>query len=305
MLKWMAARLDTFGAQRTASKFRDGWAARSRNDIDFIEAGGVLFRYRAAGKGRPIIFMADPPVTIEAYDRLLELYGEDFRAIVFELPGMGFSVPGFWQDFRFFQANDAIAAFIRQIAKEPAILAFSCVGGLAALDIAGRYPSLVSHLIQIQTPSWSEEIRWKKQRDPKNMLAKPFFGQIAMRHLARSRAPLWLDLAVGRKECVPGLCACAIEALDHDAAWAMATAFQSYLPDREPPLTRVAQPTFAVWGNSDGSHRHTDRQSSLWLCDHPASRVFEHDDLGHFPELEDVELIHAGIVGFVADNPAQ
>lgn len=305
MLKWMAARLDTMGAGKKANSVHNAWAARSRSDIRFVKANGVTFRYREAGEGRPIVFAADPPITLEAYDHLLRVYSKDFRTIVFELPAMGFSVPGFWQDFRFPQANDSIAAFVDLIAGEPALLAFSCVAGLGALDIAARHPALVSHLVQIQTPSWTEEIRWKKARDPKNVLAKPFLGQIAMKRLARSRAPRWLELAVGREDCVPRFCACATDALDHGAAWAMATAFQNYLPDKEPSLARVAQPTLAIWGNSDGSHRHTDRQSSLWLCDHPASRIVEHDDLGHFPELEDVELIHAEILRFVADNPAQ
>ena len=304
MLKWMAARLDTIGSGKRARAFREGWPSRTREDIAFVEAGGVTFRYRAAGYGRPIIFAADPPVTLEAYDRLLEIYSADFRAIVFELPAMGFSVPGFWQDFRFFQANDTIAEFIRLIAEEPAILAFSCVAGLGALDIAGRYPSRVSHLIQIQTPSWPEAIRWKIARDPKNILAKPILGQIAMRKLALARAPLWLKLAVGQQEALPGLCGCAADALHHGGAWAMATAFQNYLPDKEPAMKRVSQPALAIWGNSDGSHRETDRQSSLWLCDHPASRIAEYEDLGHFPELEDVERIYAEIRAFVTDTSA-
>jgi len=302
MLKWMAARLDTIGARKKAANARTTWPARSRSDIRFADADGVTFRYRQAGKGQPIFFAADPPMTLEGYDRLLEVYSRDFQVFVFELPGMGFSVPGFWQDFRFFQANDSIAALIASLTSEPAILAFSCVSGLGALDIAGRHPARVSHLIQIQTPNWNEAIRWKKMRDPKNVLAKPFLGQIAMRKLARSRAPLWLDLAVGNKECLPGFCACATEALDHGASWAMATAFQSYLPEKEPPLARVVQPALAIWGNNDGSHRSTDRQSSLWLCDHPASRIVQHDDLGHFPELENVTLIHGEIVRFVGEN---
>ena len=303
MLKWIAARLDTMGASRKAKKVRTTWAARSRSDIRFVKADGVTFRYREAGEGRPIVFAADPPMTLEAYDHLLQIYSKDFRVIIFELPAMGFSVPGFWQDFRFFASNDSIAAFVDLVAREPAVLAFSCVAGLGALDIAGRYPALVSHLIQIQTPSWNEEIRWKKSRDPKNVLAKPILGQIAMRRLARSRAPRWLELAVGRKDCVPGFCACATEALDHGAAWAMATAFQNYLPEQEPSLMRVAKPTLAIWGNSDGSHLDTKRQSSLWLCDHPASHIVEHDGLGHFPEPEDVELIHSEIARFIANNP--
>lgn len=40
----------------------------------------------------------------------------------------------------------------------------------------------------------------------------------------------------------------------------------------------------------------------LWLCDHPASRIVQHDDLGHFPELENVTLIHGEIVRFVGEN---
>ena len=118
------------------------------------------------------------------------------------------------------------------------------------------------------------------------------------------RAPLWLKLAVGQQEALTGLCGCATDALHHGGVWAMATAFQNYLPDKEPAMKRVSQPALAIWGNSDGSHRATDRQSSLWLCDHPASRIAEYEDLGHFPELEDVERIYTEIRAFVADTSA-
>ena len=88
MLKWIAARLDTMGASRKANRVRSTWAARSRSDIRFVKADGVTFRYREAGEGRPIVFAADPPMTLEAYDHLLQIYSKDFRVIIFELPAM-------------------------------------------------------------------------------------------------------------------------------------------------------------------------------------------------------------------------
>lgn len=300
MLKWAAARLDTAGAEGRKKRFHQGWPASSKPGVGFLEAGGVSFRYREKGQGQPIIFAADPPVTLELYDEIFDLFSPDYRVIVFEMPAMGFSVPGFLFDFRFRQTNDAVAAFVKEAAAgEPAVLVFSCVAGLGALDIAGRYPELASHVVLIQTPNWSEEVKWKKSRDPKRILAKPFIGQLAMKQLKKSRGPMWLNLSVGRKETVPAFCACAQETLSNGAGWALATAFQSYLPEEAPPFARVTQPTLAIWGVKDGSHPNTDRSTSLWLSDHMGNRFVEYEDLGHFPELEDAPRIHAEIVSFL------
>jgi hypothetical protein len=92
MLTRLAARLDTSGAARKMRGFSAGWPSKTRSDIRFYDTGATQYRYRERGTGPAIVFAADPPVTLEMYDALLDLYATRFRAVVLEVPAMGFSV---------------------------------------------------------------------------------------------------------------------------------------------------------------------------------------------------------------------
>lgn len=285
VLSRLAARLDTWNGDARARAFRTGWPAKTRDDISFFDTGKVQYRYRARGAGRTIVFAADPPGTIELYDELLALFATRFRAIVIEAPAMGFSAARGGYGFAFRETNDDIARFLEAVAGPGAVLAFSCAAGLGAADIAARRPDLVSALVLLQTTDWDGFQTWKAKRDPKKILAKPFVGQLAMRKIAASRAPMWFDLAVGRRDMMAPFCACAAETLAHGAGWALASAYQRYIYDGPSPLTAARQPTLAIWGAADRSHGPDAPARAMNL----ASRVerITLDGIGHFPELED------------------
>ncbi|MEL7486316.1 MAG: hypothetical protein AAGJ87_03750, partial [Pseudomonadota bacterium] len=135
-LQRLGARIDTNGSAKRMRRFREGWARGGAGDIHFYETAKVQYRYRTGGAGRTIVFMADPPATVEHYDALLEVFSPRYRVIVFEAPGMGFSAARETYQFGFRETNDDIALFLRAVAGEGAILAFPCVGGLGAVDIA-------------------------------------------------------------------------------------------------------------------------------------------------------------------------
>jgi len=300
-LQRLAISLEMPGGARRARQQREGWPASTREDIGFFQGRHAQIRYRERGQGRPLVFVADPPVTLEQYDELLDLYSREFRVIVFEIPGMGFSTPGAGYDLRFRPANDGIAEFLRAVLREPAVLLFSCVGGFIAVDLAGRHPELVSHVVLIQTPSWAEAVRWKHSRDPKGVLSRPFIGQLVMNRMKKTRAPLWFNLALGGKtDRYQPFCDCAQYSLAHGAGWALASAFQHYLTDQAPPLPPIAQPTLALWGLRDRSHAPTDKQSSAGLAQRVEIELYE--DLGHFPELEDPPRVLARLKRFLIDT---
>lgn len=299
-LQRLAVSLEMPGGERVARRRREGWAATTRTDIGFHQGRTAQIRYRERGQGRPLVFVADPPVTLEQYDELIDLYAREFRVIVFEIPGMGFSTPGAGYDLRFQPANDGIAEFLRAVVGEPAVLVFSCVGGFIAVDLAGRHPELVSHVVLIQTPSWAEAVRWKHSRDPQGVLGRPFLGQLAMNRLKRTRAPLWFNLALGGKTVrYQPFCDCAQHSLARGAGWALASAFQHYLTDESPPLPPIAQPTLVLWGLRDRSHAPTDKRSSAELARRVEMEQYE--DLGHFPELEDPPRVLARLKRFLIE----
>ena len=60
-----------------------------------VELSCATLRVRSAsGVGHPIVFLIDPPNTVEHYDALIQILAQRGRVLCVELPGFGFSTPG-------------------------------------------------------------------------------------------------------------------------------------------------------------------------------------------------------------------
>ena len=285
MLKDLAALLDKRRWRERIDHARRGAPSRSCADLHFYEDDLCLIRYRKAGRGQAIVFLCDGPATLEVYDALFAELAGAYTVIAFEAPGNGFSVPKPGYSFRFGPSNDAIARFLRAIVGERAILAFSCGGAYAALDIAARFPELCSRLVSIQAPSWEEEQLWKKRRDATGIIGVPVLGQLVFPRMMVPRAPSWYALSMGENSPVDHFCACTAAAFAEGATFALPTMFQSYLTGDTAPFDPPDQPTLAIWGALDGSHTATDKRSSERLAKNVETVMLDH--VGHFPELED------------------
>lgn len=292
----LGVRLDTRGAKKRMRRFREGWPAAASPGVSFYRTRKVQFRYREAGSGKTIVFTADPPMTLETYGALIEAFAKHFRVVVVELPAMGFSAVA--EDFRFGvrETNDELAQFLEAKAGPRAIFAFSCVAGLAAIDIAVRHPDLCSHLALLQTSDVSAFSVWKARRDPRRILAKPVLGQIVMQRIAAKRMPDWYALSVGRREMIGSFCDCAAESFRHGALWSLASAYQCYMDDRI-VLGQPQQPLLSIWGEADRSHPPENRHTLKRLAS--GVQCVSLPDLGHTPELEDPGRVLEAIREFV------
>lgn len=296
LLTRLGARLDTWGGAAKMARFRTGWAATATPQVRFHRTAKVQYRYLEAGSGPTIVFTCDPPMTIEVYGPLVAAFAQHFRVIVVELPAMGFSATTGAYGFGFRETNDDLAAFLRAVAGEGSIFAFSCAASLAALDIAARMPELASNLALMQAGGTDAFAIWKAGRDPKGILARPVFGQIVMARMAPKRIPQWYSLSVGRKEQIPHFCACAERSFKQGAMWSLASAYQIYMDARD-ELPRPNQPILSIWGASDRSHPADNAHSLARLYGGVQAVTF--DNLGHTPELEAPDLALAAIRDFV------
>jgi pimeloyl-ACP methyl ester carboxylesterase len=277
-------------------RFREGWPAHTSSGVAFHRTPKVQYRYCVGGAGETIVFAADRPMTLEVYEELLAVFSRRFRVVVFELPAMGFSAAHESYGFGFRESNDDIALFLRAVAGPGAILAFSCVASLAAVDIAVRYPDLCSRLALIQGGDPEAFAVWKAGRDPKGILARPIVGQVAMRQLAPKRMPDWYRLSMGRSDRIERFCACARTSFAHGAQWSLASAYQIYM-DAGVGLSAPAQPMLSLWGEADRSHPPSNAHALRRLAPHARCESFA--DLGHTPELEDPERVFAAISSFI------
>jgi pimeloyl-ACP methyl ester carboxylesterase len=278
--------IDTFGSDKKSHKIK---ANQSSSSIKYFEFSEAVIRYKIVGNGKHTLVLAtDPPIVIEHYDELLKHLENDFRVIVFEVPGFGFSFLRKEGSFTFKNANDLMAKFLQKLGLGPYLLAFPCVIGLAAIDIANRFPEMVKGVAVMQTPSWEEEVKWKHQRDPKGILAKPVLGQIGLQILKRKRSPEWIKAAIGKQEKLDEFLQKTDDAFANGACFCLASAFQHYLTDTPQNLSAVQQPSLIFWGEADKSHRKTDKSSTAIYCPQAETVFFE--QAGHFPELEEPEM---------------
>ena len=289
IIESLATWVDTLGPSLRSRSVLESELFHSRPDVKYMRFPECIIRYRVSGSGpRTLVLATDPPVVVEQYDKLIELLKNDFRVVVFEIPGFGFSIPLSSFRFDFSRLNDVVARFLRQLDFGPCILAFPCVAAYGAIDIAARFPHLVSHVALIQAPSRTEQVNWKHGRDGNGLLSKPLLGQILLQVLKRKRAPLWFEAAVGNRLHLADFVDTTDRALGGGACFCLASAFQRYLTDAPPPLEPVKQPSLIIWGEADKSHRRTDKTSSRVYCSEAEEFFFA--QAGHFPELEQPEL---------------
>jgi pimeloyl-ACP methyl ester carboxylesterase len=289
-----AFRLDQWG-QRARAQHALGTAQRPGYAVLETRAGQM--RVRVHGSGPALVFMVDPPVTLEFYDELVANLAADHTVIVLEPLGFGFSTfaPGVWS-FPFERSLENVQEALVGLNRGPYVLAFPCVSAYTALALAERAPELVSALVLAQAPAWREMQAWKAARDPLGVLSRPLLGQLALRALKRRTSHEWFAIASGSRERRGEFIAAVDASFAAGAAFPLASAFQGF-PDAQLLLPEVATPTLFLWGLRDRSHRTTDRRSSL---EHARTGcLIEAPHLGHFPELEDPRWFAATLRSFL------
>jgi pimeloyl-ACP methyl ester carboxylesterase len=260
-------------------------SSHTRDDIHLAELDEATIRYREAGTGpRTLVLCTDPPVGLEMYDTLLPMLAARFRTIVFEPPAFGYSLPRAGMGFELNSIGRITGRFLQHVGASPAILAFPCVTAYAALWLARHEPLRVDGLILMQAPDWHEELRWKQQRDPKNLLGRPWLGQLLMKALKRRRIRAWYASALGRRELLAPYIDLTQRAFDDGAGFSLASAFQRLLSGAEPAFGHLDHPALVFVGTRDPSHRHTDFGTIRRYL--PQARIVELAQAGHFPELE-------------------
>lgn len=264
-----------------------------QQDTALYRASRAVIRVRRGGRGRTLVLAPDPPNVIEHHERVVELLARSFQVVCLEMPGFGFSKPHRGYAFTIDDTAQAMIEVLEQVARPPYVLALPCAAGLVSLEIARRQPGLVSHLITLQTGSWSEEVRWSRRVDPGGLIGIPYLGQALVRLGRRRLAGKWYRAAAARRDDAELFTAAALNAYDRGARYCLASVFQAL---QRSPLPRfvLPQPALCLWGTEDQTHRYTDKRSIQEYL--PAARFVEMPGAGHFPDLEQPERF-AELVG--------
>ncbi|MEW6644946.1 MAG: alpha/beta hydrolase [Pseudomonadota bacterium] len=281
--------LDTHPASPVQAAFLSQWAAVSRPGIRYIETETVWFRIREGGQGdQTIVLFADGPNTLEHHDPIFARLSTWTRVVAVDPPGFGFSTPKPSFDFSLRAFTDAYAQLFRTLGAGPYVPCPTCTNVYPNALIAAEHPDLVSHLVLMQALDWDKERIWTgKIVDPTGDLAKPYAGQELIYRTRAAAAANWYPNAVGAPSHGAAFLRQACACFDHHGNFCLASLIQAWFgPEVEAPrFPPFRQPTLAIWGMSDRSHRKSDKRSLLTIAPH--ARLIEREGLGHFPDIED------------------
>ena len=270
----------------------------SRDGIQFMDMGSCHIRYRVVGTGKTtLLFETDPPVVIEHYDELVSLLKNDYKLVIFEPPGFGFSIPSMSLNYGFNSMVSITEQFLDKLNLGPYIFNAPCVLGYGAIGLAHKRPDLISNLVLMQLPSWEEILKWKKGRDPKGILSTPVLGQFLLQLLKRKRTPQWFEASLGNMDLHPRFNEIAQQAFKNGASFNLASAFQQFLTGPSPLLKKPKQPTLVLWGELDASHCNTCKSSSAQLVAN--AHTVHIAESGHFPELETPDIFCGHLDAFL------
>lgn len=287
------ARLDALLYGMLAGR-RERAAARWPEGMRWVETqAGRLRVLDSGGDGHPVVFAPDGPCVIEHYEQLCALLAPDFRVVVFDLPGFGFSAPPTDYGHRLGEGGRVVAELLETLALPPVTLVMSCVNGFYALAATQLAHDRIARLVLCQTPSLAAMQRWAGRMVP-SPIATPVLGQLLSFFSRRRIATGWYRVAVADREQQAGFSATARSALRQGGCYCFAGVVQGMLATEEsdPQLRPPADlPVTLVWGEADRSHKRTDPASLREHC--PQAEIVPLSGAGHFPELEAPEAFAA------------
>jgi pimeloyl-ACP methyl ester carboxylesterase len=233
---------------------------------------------RTAASGRraapPIVLLHGLGASAASFHPVIPLLREEYRVIVPDLPGCGWSEPPRGREFlRFSELVDAAEAFVERLAPGGAYLAGNSMGGWIAAKLAARRPDLTRGIAllnpggpALRAEDWIDFGRILAGDDVdavQQLLARvfhrpPFAARFVSRDIRRMmRAPSVLQLVTTLES-------------------------EDFLSEEE--LGRIECPSVLIWGEND--RFIPDGCRSFFLENLPRVRYEPVPDCGHCPQLE-------------------
>lgn len=259
-------------------------------DIYFLDTDFGRIRVFDTKENKPVVInVPDGPNVIEHQLQLLKDLSRDYRVICFEYPGLGQSYPN--RKFNYsFKAGSALLLQVMELLKiDRTSLLFSCSNGYYALQAASEQSDRFDHVFISQTPSISSIMNWRVQAIP-DILNKPVIGQIANIKEDKKLARTWYQYALPKDSTMrESLTSIALDSLHKGGCFCLSSLVQGLAKDGESTLNVDHPNVTLLWGGSDYTHRHTDKNS---IRDHVKDcEIIEFTECGHFPDLERTEMV--------------
>lgn len=275
--------MTTFGARFDRWLWQIPSEIPAHKQTRVVETGAAALRIRdSGGAGRALILLCDPPVTVEAYDDLIASFEPDFRVIIVELPGFGFSRTSSADQLTFYGAVEAVEAAIGILQLESVVLFGPCICGFVVAELAARGSLPIVGVVLMQTPDKAGMLAWVGRMYRKGLLRVPLIGQLMIKINAKRIAAFWLNYATARGFDSQSIANATTAALEQGCGYPLATMLQVW--SRGTRDARLQVPGMIIWGQQDRSHAKTCPECSRAHL--PDADIVTFAECGHFVELE-------------------
>ncbi|MBL4673282.1 MAG: hypothetical protein JKX81_13575, partial [Arenicella sp.] len=113
--------------------------APAHEQLRVIETSYGSIRIRdTGGRDQALIFLCDPPVTVEAYDELIACFQPNYRVVVLELPSFGFSRISNSSALTFEGALRETEEAIKTLNLVACVVFGPCICGFLAAELVAR-----------------------------------------------------------------------------------------------------------------------------------------------------------------------
>jgi pimeloyl-ACP methyl ester carboxylesterase len=236
----------------------------------------------------PLVMVPDGPCFIEHFENLISLATENYRVLVFDLPGFGGSYPGQRYDHSFLHGAQVIRAILEKKDLKDVSLAFSCVNGFYALKSMEHVSNRLRQVVLMQTPHFEAMKPWADRAIPWP-LRIPLLGQCFSLWQKFAIPKVWFRISLPKKSPhAESYTRTSLKTLAAGGCNCLASVVQGMALEKTEHLKSSAAISSvkikAIWGTLDHSHKNTDPKSLLRLIPEADLKIW--DDCGHFPNLE-------------------
>jgi 3-oxoadipate enol-lactonase len=258
-----------------------------------MKTGDGRFGYEAAGDpaSRPLVFLHGIGGAARAWRGQVEVFGDRYRSIAWDMPGYGASAP--LPSVSIAALADALQDFLRQIGATKPILVGHSIGGMIVQQLLAKSPNIAGAVVLAQTsPAFG-----KPDGDWQKSFIDARLGPLDRGETMVSLAPSLVKELVGDNPDASGMqiareCMAAVPQATYRATMLALLGF-----DQRGALKNIAVPTLVLSGSKDNN---APAPMMAKMASYISSATYvELEGVGHLANLERPDVFNAALDQFL------
>ncbi len=264
----------------------------------YIEFDGVEIHYMDEGDGPPIVLSNASYHSTRAWDGMVENMTDEFRIIRFDFPGNGLS----GTDPKERYSPEYYGEIITQLTEALGVDRFHLIGTSSGGTVAFRYaasnPDKIDRFILINSAGMPRTA----VTDPNGARGSAFGRWVASHHQSRNWWRRSLSQTVTKRPPFDWHVETNYDMNRRDDRYETGTIFRRNYVTGDPSvvLDNIKAPTAIMWGMDNPTVMHLEANViQLWMTAAP-TMIKKYEDLGHYPYIEEPELLAGDIGAFLS-----